>query len=158
MREREPGWIAEAPLQTGAQRTIAAPPDAVWAVIADHTGWPDWFPALKSVAVTGEPTGVGGRRRVSIPGMRFDEVFTAWEPGRLFAFTVVATRPPLLTAMAESVALTDTGDGSTTVVYRQGFEPRRGMGWFWRRNQLQMQASVEAGLAGLATAVTLPTS
>lgn len=155
MRERQPEWIVEAPIRTEARRTIAASPDAVWEVIADHERWPQWFPALRSVTVTGEAAGVGGRRRVTIPGIRFDEVFTAWEPGRLFAFTVVATRPPLLAAMAESLTLSEAADGSTTVVYRQGFEPRRGFGWFWGRNLGRMQASLEDGLAGLAATTTL---
>lgn len=150
MIERGPEWIVEAPMRTEARRTIAVPRDILWEIIADHAGWPSWFPALREVDVTGEPAGVGGRRQVTIPGMRFDEVFTAWRPGELFAFTVVATRPPLLTSMAESVTLTEAGEGRTTVVYRQGFEPRRGFGWFWGRNRARMQASLEAGLNGLA--------
>jgi len=153
MVERQPDWIAEAPIRTEARRTIAAPPDVVWAAIADHTGWPARFTALKTVTVTGEPTGIGGQRRVSVAGMRFDEVFTAWEPGRQFAFTVVATRPALFDSVAEPVTLSDAGNGSTNVTYAQGFAPRRGFGWVWKRARGRVEAGLGEALDGLAATV-----
>lgn len=125
--ERAPEWIVSAPMLNEQSRTIRAPRDAVWARIADHQTWPEWFRALKRVSVTGSPTGVGGRRDVTVPGATVKERFTAWEPGEVFAFTVVSG-PPGLVALAESVELADVEDG-TRITYRQGFEPRRWCGW-----------------------------
>ena len=50
---RPPAWIASAPIRTAASVEIAAPPEAVWAMLADHASWPQWFPLLDRVEVTG---------------------------------------------------------------------------------------------------------
>jgi uncharacterized protein YndB with AHSA1/START domain len=150
MAARQPEWIDAAPIRVEATRTIGAPPDRVWDVIADHQGWPQWFPAVRRVEVTGTGTGVGGSRRVTISGgARFDEDFTAWEPGDHFAFTVVGMRPPLMRSLAESVRLESDGTG-TVVSYRQGFEPRRAVTWVWQQARSRIQSQLEEGLAGLA--------
>ena len=86
-----PEWIASARLRNVGERRILASCDAVWARIADHETWPEWFTALKSVRVTGDGTGVGGRREVSMPGATIGEVFTVWEPGEQFAFAAASS-------------------------------------------------------------------
>jgi uncharacterized protein YndB with AHSA1/START domain len=130
-----PSWIHDAPVRVAASRTIAAPAEAVWAVLADHEAWPTWFTTLTTVEVTGAATGVGGRRRVSIGRARLDEEFTAWESAREFSFAVteVTMRPtrlrtikvPVVRGMAESIRLTPIGDDRCAVVYEQGIEPTR---------------------------------
>jgi hypothetical protein len=129
---RPPHWIATAPVVNRRRREMAAPTAEVWDVVADHEAWPRWFTTLKRVEITGEPSGVGGARRVSIPGIAVDEVFTAWEPGRCFAFSVVSA-PRALAAMAESVELEPIGDDRCVVTYTQGIDPAPRWGVFWRR-------------------------
>jgi uncharacterized protein YndB with AHSA1/START domain len=122
-----PEWIDAAPIRVERSIDIAAAPADVWAVIADHERWPEWFTALDAVEVTGSAAGVGGRRRVTIKRMALDEEFTAWDPGEHFAFAVVASKLPILQTMAESVRITPADAGSR-VTYRQGLQARRGFG------------------------------
>lgn len=148
---QQPEWIATAPIQVVETRRIAASCDAVWARIADHETWPEWFTALKSVRVTTGAEGIGGGREVAVPGATFGEVFTAWEPGQRFAFSVIeASRT--LAAMAESVELAADGDGCV-ITYRQGIEPARGFGWFWKLVQRRLRSNLASALDRLAVLV-----
>jgi carbon monoxide dehydrogenase subunit G len=145
---RQPDWIDDAPIRNAATRRIAAKPDAVWARIADHEAWPEWFTVLKSVRVTTGAEGVGGGRAVSMPGATMHEVFTVWEPSTHFAFAVVKANP-LLASMAESVELTPDGDGCV-IRYRQGIEPARGFGWFWKATLPRLRRELVRALDRLA--------
>jgi uncharacterized protein YndB with AHSA1/START domain len=151
--ERTPDWIVTAPLLNEQTRTIRAPREVVWARIADHQTWPEWFRSIKRVAITGSPSGIGGRREVRLPGVTVKELFTAWEPGELFAFTVVSG-PPGLIALAESVELVDV-DGGTRITYRQGFEPRRGWGWLVAPVVRKARRDLAAALDRLAAVVEI---
>ncbi len=150
---REPDWIPTAPIVVTRSRRIDASVDAVWARIADHETWPEWFTALKSVRVTGEPTGVDGRREVSMGGITLGEVFTAWEPGSLFAFSVV-NGPPIIASVAESVALSAEGPSACTVTYSQAIEPARGSAWLWTIIAKRMNTELGKALDRLAELVT----
>lgn len=150
---RPPEWVDTAPVRIVVTREVPAPPDQVFAVIADHEAWPTWFEVLQEVEVPERGEGVGGGRRVHLPGMVFDEEFTEWVPGEVFAFTVTHMSRPLLTSLAERVRLTPVGEGRTRVEYVQGFEPKT-----WARPLLalarsRMRKGLEQGLDGLAARV-----
>ena len=145
---RQPDWIDTAPIVVRQERRVSAPPPAVWKHIADHETWPEWFTALKQVRVTGEPTGVGGQREVSVPGATVGEVFTAWDPDERFAFAVISG-PPVLAAVAESVVLEPTSDGCI-VTYTQGIEPARFCGWFMKLGAGRAEKMLSAALDNLA--------
>jgi uncharacterized protein YndB with AHSA1/START domain len=145
---RDPDWIATAPLVVRRTRAVAAPSSAVWSMIADHERWTEWFGAVSSVRVTGAAEGVGGTRTVKIPGMTIDEEFTAWEPERRFAFTVVRASPTLR-SLAESVEL-EPSAGGCTVTYTQGIEPARGFGWMWKLISRRMGSELTKALDNLA--------
>lgn len=100
---------------------------AAFAVVADHERWPDWFTSLRRVEVTGEPTGVGGRRRVHLRGVVVDEEFIGWEHDRLFAFTLTRTSRPMVRSMVEVVRVEPRGDDGCRVIYTQAIEPIRWM-------------------------------
>lgn len=156
--EHPPEWIATAPISVERSVEIAATPAEVWRHVADHESWPDWFGALSKVEVTGEATGVGGRRRVSIKGPSgLDEVFTAWDENERFAFAVVGSKVPFLAALAESVELEPielgSGDAGCRVTYRQGLELRRGFGWMGSRSTRLLGDQLTKGLTGLKTQV-----
>lgn len=119
-------WLAEAPIRVEASREMAVGAAAAFAVVAEHDRWPEWFSQLKRVEVTGAPTGVGGQRRVTLAGVVVDEVFIAWEPDRLFAFTVTHATRPLAKAMVEAVEIEPLGDHRCRVSYTQALEPH---GW-----------------------------
>lgn len=144
---RSPEWIDTAPIRVVESIEISAPPSEVWPHIADHAAWPEWFTALDRVEPLGEPTGVGGGRRVIVGRQPIDEQFTAWEVDAHFAFAAVSTRIPILHALAESVRLEPVGAG-TRVTYRQGVEARAGFGWalrlLWKRPARQLVVALDA--------------
>lgn len=120
-------WIARAPIAIAARAETTASPEAVFAVLADHERWPEWFPSVKSVTVIGEASGVGARRRVVIPGATVDEEFIAWEPGVRWAFTGIAARPGVLTSLVEDCQLTPLGSGGTAISYTMYLEPKKAL-------------------------------
>lgn len=117
-------WIDHAPVRASRSRRIGQPPPVVWAAIADHAGWPQWFPRLVGVEPGSTADAVGGTRTVDLGAARVDEEFLVWEPERRFAFTVVSSTRPGLVSMAEDVRLTPDGEGACTVTYTMGIEPK----------------------------------
>lgn len=117
-------WLDDAPLLLTATRRIDAAPEAVWARIADHPTWTEWFAGLKKVVPGSPSTGVGGGRTVTLAGgLTIEEEFLAWDENRRFAFVVTHMKPKILRTLVEDVTLEPTGDGATTVTYRQGWDP-----------------------------------
>lgn len=144
---KQPEWIDTAPIRVVETIEIDAPPSEVWAHVADHASWPEWFDALERVEPLGEPAGVGGGRRIFVAKRPIDETFTAWDENEHFAFSVIASKLPVLQALAESVRLEPSPTG-TRVTYRQGLEGRRGFGWLmsliWKRPAKQLSEALAA--------------
>ncbi len=116
-------WIDRAPVSVTRTRRIAAPREKVWAAVADHAGWADWFGPITKVEPLEPPTGVGGHRRVHIKMVKVEEEFLAWDEGSRFAFCVTHASLPGITSMVEDVQLADDGD-ATIVSYTQAIEPK----------------------------------
>ncbi len=116
-------WIDRAPIRIEARAESAAPPEDVFAVLADHERWPEWFPSVRKVTVLGPAAGVGARRRVAIPGATFDEEFIAWEPGARWCFTAYAARPRLLRSLVEDCRLEALDSGGTAISYTMYLDP-----------------------------------
>lgn len=130
---KQPEWIDSAPILVSETVEIDATPTHVWAHLADHAAWPEWFDALDEVRPGTTSTGVGGTRQIVTKPLTIDEVFTAWDEGEHFAFAIVGSQLPMLAAAAESVRLEPIGDGGRCrVTYRQGVEGRRGLGWLMK--------------------------
>ncbi len=117
------GWIDQAPVKVTRSRRIEASQDVVWAAIADHEGWSQWFGPITRVEPLDPPSGVGGRRRVHIRSLAMEEEFLAWDEGSRFAFCVTHMTVPVIRSLVEDVRLTPDGD-ATTVSYTQAFEPK----------------------------------
>jgi len=143
---QSPEWIDAAPIRVERTVEIAASREVVWARIADHATWPEWFTALDSVVILGSPTGVGGGRRVTATKLTIDEEFTAWDENEHFAFAVVRSKLPILESMAESVRIEPTDEGCR-VVYRQGLQAKRGFGkalaLMWKRSEKQLENALQ---------------
>ncbi|MGA9276012.1 SRPBCC family protein [Ilumatobacter sp.] len=144
-----PEWIDSAPIVVDESIVIHAPPSAVWAEIADHESWPEWFTALDRVESGPTATGVGGTRRVTAQRLPIDEEFTVWDENEHFAFGVTGSKLPILGALAESVRLESLDDGaSCRVTYRQGVQGRTGFGWamklVWSRAAAGLPPALEA--------------
>ncbi|WP_205347078.1 SRPBCC family protein [Pseudonocardia broussonetiae] len=101
-------------IRSTAVRTVAAPPDQVWGVLADHEGMRTWVPGLR-VAVTrpgtSETGGVGTVRKVGfgIAGPIVEEV-VAFEPGRRLGYRALAGVP--LKDYRGEVVLSPAGAGT----------------------------------------------
>ena len=147
-----PEWIDSAPILVEREIVIDAPASEVWARIADHENWPDWFTSLDKVEVTGRPTGVGGGRTVTAKRIAIVEEFTAWDENEHFAFAVTSSPIPMLRTLAESVRLVPDGD-CCRVIYRQGLSGRRFLGWAMNLAWKQAPKQLEVALANLKTQV-----
>lgn len=122
LRAQDLAWLDRASVVVRAERVLAAPASAVWARIADHASWPEWFAEVGAVEPGPVADAVGGTRRVRVGRVVFDEEFVAWDPPRRFAFTVTAMRPRLLRSLVECVEVDPLGEDSCRVTYRQGFD------------------------------------
>lgn len=145
---KPPEWIDSAAIVVEESVDIAAPPEAVWARIADHESWTDWFTTLDKVEVTGVGTGVGGNRTVTVRKLPIEEEFTAWDLNERFAFAITKSSLPILEALAEDVRIVPTAGGSK-VTYRQGIQGKRGFGWLNKVVFRQMPDQVANALGNL---------
>ena len=143
-----PEWIDAAPMINEESVEIDVAPSVVWGHVADHERWPEWFTDLDEVVVTGEATGVGGGRRVTISRVTIDEEFTAWDTDKRFAFAIVRSPIPFLSTVAESVEIEPTDDGCR-VTYRQGLQARRGFGRVLSVATRRMPGQLRAALGNL---------
>jgi uncharacterized membrane protein len=102
-----------------ATTAVAAPPDAVWAVLSDVAAWPDWLPTVDSVQpLDGIPLNVGSRYVVRQPKLRpATWVVTELEPPRRFVWVA---RSPGLRMVAEHTVEEGTS-GTSRVVLRFSF-------------------------------------
>lgn len=116
-------WIDNAPLAVTRTRRIAAPPEAVWEVIADHAGWADWFSGVRSVDVGTPAAGIGGTRTVHLGGVSVAEEFLAWDPGAHFAFTATGSTRPVLRSLVENLVLSRNGSDATEISYTMAIDP-----------------------------------
>ena len=116
-------WIERAPLALEGRARSTASPEAVFAVLADHERWPEWFPNVRHVEVLGQAEGVGARRRVRIPGASVEEVFIVWDPGVRWSFTGTRARPRFVQSIVEDCRLTAVEGGGTDISYTMYLEP-----------------------------------
>jgi len=116
-------WIERAPFSVVGSATTTASPEAVFAVLADHERWPEWFPIITKTVVVGTAReGVGLRRETSIPGGRLDELFLAWDPGKRLAFTCTAIKPGIWHALLDDCHIERVGD-RTQITYITYLDP-----------------------------------
>lgn len=98
---------------------IAAPPERVWAVLADLGSWPSWTPSMRRVEVLGDaPVGVGARVRAQQPRLpatvwRIDE----WQPGVGFVWR--AERSPIPTRADHWIAPDGADRSRVQLVFEQ---------------------------------------
>jgi Polyketide cyclase / dehydrase and lipid transport len=144
-------WITRAPVQASGVSTSTASPDAVFAVLADHERWVEWFPSLKQVDVLGPAVGIGARRRVKIPMSWVEEEFIAWDPGVRWAFTGTAASPRWTRSLVEDCRLTARPDGGTDIRYTMYLDPVGPMGWVMRRSIGRVSDTIQQAMQHLAT-------
>jgi carbon monoxide dehydrogenase subunit G len=116
-------WIKHAPVTFSGSATTAASPDAVFAILADHEHWPEWFPVITKTEVIGSARkGVGMRRVTTIPAGKIQERIIAWDPGERWAFTATGVSPGIVHALVEDCRMQPTASG-TRVTYTIYVDP-----------------------------------
>ena len=97
------------------QRTLQAPIDRVFDVLADHANYKS-FPGIKDSKLVREGkterNGVGAVREIDAGKAWFQEEITAYERPRRLDYLIVKSRPPL-EHQGGSVRLEPTGAGCT---------------------------------------------
>ena len=115
----ETGNQARRPSTFATTTHVAAPPEWVWALLADVVHWPDWLPTMTAVQPLGPAAlAIGARYRITQPRLR-PAIWTVvrLEPLRSFAWE---SRAPGVRASADH-ALSPMPDGSTSVTLRIEF-------------------------------------
>ncbi|MFI7316358.1 SRPBCC family protein [Streptomyces venezuelae] len=103
-------FVASAPVRLVFAREVSAPPEAVYAALADDvTGWPQWFTAVTLC----RPTGGGTGREVRLKGgTRFQESILAADGPERYVYRVDRTNAPGLRALVEEWRLSPAAGGT----------------------------------------------
>jgi uncharacterized protein YndB with AHSA1/START domain len=103
-------FIETAPVRLVFAREVTAPPEAVFAALAeDVSGWSEWFSAVTLARPSADGTGREVRLR---GGTRFEETVLLSEAPEVYAYRVDVTNVPGIRALAEEWRLTPTGKGT----------------------------------------------
>ncbi len=105
------------------ERVCAAPPHAVYGLLADVERWPQWLHRVRSAGwEPAEPAGgPGAVRRVEVGGLTMRERILVADPPHHHAYTIVSGLP--VTNHRADVHFT-TRPGGTSIVWTATFEPR----------------------------------
>jgi uncharacterized protein YndB with AHSA1/START domain len=126
---------------------IAAPPERIWAILADHEAMTEWLPVREVVRRRpgeGDPNGLGAVRVVRGSGLALEERITGFEPPRRLEYRLLEGAP--VRDHRGEVCLEPDGDG-TRVRWRVELRPLvPGTGWLLRRLVDRM---LRAALRGL---------
>ncbi len=123
-------FIERAPLQLTFNADMAAPPDRVYAALADDLDTWTWFPTLTGGRTLSERRDeVGARCEVHIGGLTAIETILVAEPGRRWTYRVTELPIPLASALVEDWVLTPVPASSTRplgthVAYTFALDPR----------------------------------
>jgi uncharacterized protein YndB with AHSA1/START domain len=127
LQARDLAWVDQAPVVITKTFTLPAPPDAVFARLADLAAWSEWCGGMKRVRIDGPSSGVGALRSVWVGATRVQERFVVWEPGRRLTFTITSSNTPGLHSMVEDWAMEPDPDDPTRSILtiRVGIEAVR---------------------------------
>ncbi|MFD7388411.1 SRPBCC family protein [Streptomyces sp. NPDC059852] len=110
LREVGLDFVGAAPVRHVFARETAAPPEAVYAALAeDVAGWTRWFSAV----TLARPIDGGARREIRLRGGgRFEETVLAAERPAVYAYRVDLANAPGSRAIVEEWRLTPSGAGT----------------------------------------------
>ncbi len=101
-------------------RQLAAPPEAVWAVLAEFDRIAEWAPNVDhSCALTDQRDGIGAVRRVQVGRPALLETVVAWEPNVRLAYRLDGLPVPArigTVTVTNEWRLEPSGGGTTVTV------------------------------------------
>lgn len=106
------------------ERRLDAPPDAVFAILADHARYDRFDGIRRSVVVNPgdpDPNGLGAVRRIWVGPLRFEEEITTFEPPRRLDYLIRDVKPVPFRHERASIRLEADGAG-THAVWTSSFE------------------------------------
>jgi hypothetical protein len=118
-------YFDTAPIKTVSEITIDVSPDYLFDVFEDADSWPIWVDSITHVEWTSpKPFGIGTTRTVDLKGnMVGDEVFIAWDRGKLMAFCFTHSTAGVMSAFAELYEVEDLGDNRCHLRWTVGQTP-----------------------------------
>ena len=91
---------------------IAAPLDAVWAVLADFAAISSWAPNVDHSCLMNELTdGVGMVRRIQTDGTTILETIENWEPAATLSYRITGL-PPVIKSVTNTWRIGASGDST----------------------------------------------
>jgi hypothetical protein len=133
--------------------TTTAGPDAVYALLADGSTWPEWSPLgsfellAPGTPEEGAAEGVGAIRLFTTGRVKSRERVVERRPGEVFSYTL---EKGLAIRDYTAVVTTTPTDGGTLIRWHSTFRAKvPGSGWVYRR---QLQAFIGECVDGLAAA------
>ncbi|MBW2235088.1 MAG: SRPBCC family protein [Deltaproteobacteria bacterium] len=102
--------FAPAGVEVAEEVLLDAPPEAVFAALADHAGLARWSPFAMERLEAGnpDPNGLGALRRVRMGPLAFDERVISWDPPHHYTYTV--EKGPLVRRHRGDVQVRRDGD------------------------------------------------
>ena len=151
-------WIDTAPIRIEGRAESSASPDAVFAVLADHERWPEWFPSVREVTVLGPASGVGARRRVKVPGGTVEEEFIVWDPGSRWSFTGLTAKPRFTKSLVEDCRLEPLDNGGTAISYTMYLDPPAALRPVVKATAGGIRKNIGRAMANLAERAAAPST
>ena len=116
--------------QIVATARSAAPPEAVFAVVADGARWAEWLPFVPRSAVerAGDPPpdGVGSIRRFGLAGIGSREEITSYAPPHQLAYVAVSGLP--VRSYRATVRFEPAAGGGTDITWQGELDALPGTG------------------------------
>jgi hypothetical protein len=131
--------------------TSAADPEAIFALLADGSTWPDWSPIGSFQLLDpgdGSPEGLGAVRLFTTGRVKSRERVVEVRPNEVFSY--VLEKGLALRDYVAVISLSGSGAGGTTIRWRSTFRAKvPGTGGLYRR---QLGKFIKETVDGLATA------
>jgi hypothetical protein len=120
-------YPSRAPHRFVMERELAATPAALFAILADASEWPRWFPDMKRmtwVSPEAERSKVDAVRRADTGSGDVIEHFVVWDPSKRLAFYAEKMTTPLVSEFFEDYVIEPVGTDRSRLIWTVGFQPR----------------------------------
>ena len=117
-------FLARAPAHSVTERDLRVSAARLFETLEDPRAWVDFFPVIRTVEWTSPSLLREGATRVVtlIGGIRLEEVFWTWEPGRRMGFAITAASSGALRALVETYDITPLDEGRCRLRWEMGLE------------------------------------